>query len=263
MFGEYIRAWSSSAALYRTRRFCLFIFVFTLVIAPWWGADQLGRGHTRLRIQKPGRTRRCMGFPASAFRQAMARQKSKNPDFSRRRRGGQEGAKRHPLRRRICAQQRQVLQGSAFALTGELWCLHLEWRLRALRAVRAVGIESGRDLVGFNHRDFWRKRLLLFDVDRQRLGRLIRNSNTGRRGRTPEIVQSGRYRVDISGRTGEVYVRAHDTIQELVDQLKSSYRVHRALVQISRIGMGDRMGDLAWYITERCRRAPFLWSSAG
>jgi hypothetical protein len=65
-------------------------------------------------------------------------------------------------------------------VTGELWCLHLEWRLRSLKAVRAAGIESGEDLIGFNHREFWQKRLLLFDVDRQRLGRLIRNSYTGK-----------------------------------------------------------------------------------
>jgi hypothetical protein len=118
-------------------------------------------------------------------------------------------------------------------ITGEVNCLHVEWRLNGLKAVRAVGIESGQDLLEFDHRVFWQKRLLLYTVNRQRLGRLLRNRITGKRRRTPEIHQSGRYGYDIEGKTGEVYARSYDTVQELIDKLRSSCRIDRALVSIS------------------------------
>jgi hypothetical protein len=121
-------------------------------------------------------------------------------------------------------------------ITGELNCLHLEWRLNGREAVRNAGIESGQDLLEFNHRAFWQKRLQLYDVDRHRLGRLINNRVHGTRRRTSEFEQRGRYRINLDGRTGENHLASHDTIQELVDHLKGSLRlerVHRALVPIS------------------------------
>jgi hypothetical protein len=118
-------------------------------------------------------------------------------------------------------------------VTGEVNCLHLEWRLNRLRAVRSAGIKSGLDLLKFNRRQFWQKRLRLYDIDRRRLGRLITNRVRGKKSRASKIDQTGRYRVSIDGRTGEVYVRSYDTVQELIDKLKSSYRVHRVLVPIS------------------------------
>ena len=100
------------------------------------------------------------------------------------------------------------------------------------RAVRAAGIEPSQELLDFNDRAFWQKRLLLYAVNRRRLGRLLRNHVTGKRRRTPEIYQSGTYRVDIEGRTGEVYASSYDTVQELIDKLKSSCRIKLALVRI-------------------------------
>jgi hypothetical protein len=121
-------------------------------------------------------------------------------------------------------------------VTGELNCVHLEWRLSGLKAVRNAGIESGQDLLEFNRRQFWQKRLLLYDVDPRRLGRLIRNHARGTRRRSSEDeVWAERFRVNLDGRTGENHLASHDTIQELLDHLRSLHleRVHRALVPIS------------------------------
>jgi hypothetical protein len=118
-------------------------------------------------------------------------------------------------------------------VTGEVACLHLEWRAKGLKAVRAAGIKSGRDLLKFDHRQFWKKRLLLYSVEPERLGRLIRNRASGGRSRRSEIKQTNRFRVNIDRRTGEVHVRARDTVQELIDQIGASSRVRRALVPIS------------------------------
>ncbi|MGB6663109.1 MAG: hypothetical protein WBE90_29495 [Xanthobacteraceae bacterium] len=116
-------------------------------------------------------------------------------------------------------------------ITGEVNCLHLEWRLNGLKAVRAAGIKSGQDPLEFEHRAFWQKRLRLYTVDRRRLGRLLRNRLTGTRRRSSRTYQSSPRWMD--SRTGEVYARSYDTVQELIDKLRSLCRIHRALVSIS------------------------------
>jgi hypothetical protein len=127
-------------------------------------------------------------------------------------------------------------------VTGELNCLHIEWRAKGVRPTRAAGINTPADLLVFNHRAFWQKRLLFYSANRRHLGRLIRNRATGRRRRTPEIIrktpatiQKGKfqYRIDIEARTGEVFARSYDTVQQLIDALKRLCRIHRALIPIS------------------------------
>jgi hypothetical protein len=117
-------------------------------------------------------------------------------------------------------------------ITGEAHCLHLEWRLKGLAAVRRAGIESGRDLPGFDHRGFWQKRLQFYDVDRRRLGRMINNRNSGKKRRAHAIKQIGQFSINLDGRTGEVFARSFETIQELIDHFKSSHKIHRVLVPI-------------------------------
>jgi hypothetical protein len=127
-------------------------------------------------------------------------------------------------------------------ITGELNCLHFEWHLNGLNSVRNAGIRSGLDMLEFDHHEFWRKRLLLYDVDRERLGRLLRNQASGKRSQTVKMEvwrnKSFTYVVNPDARLGDTYVRSYDTIQELVDSLKSSHRIrsHRlrpALIPIS------------------------------
>jgi len=117
-------------------------------------------------------------------------------------------------------------------VTGELNCLHMELRVTGGRATRAAGIKSGQDLPEFDHRAFWEERLLLYSVDRRLLGRLYRNHLTGRRRRTPEILQQGRYGYDVEGKIGGAAARSCATVQELIDKFKSSIRIRRALIQI-------------------------------
>ena len=129
------------------------------------------------------------------------------------------------------SQNRAVLYRETHSrITGEINCLHLEWRLNGLKAVRAAGIETFQDLLEFNHRVFWQKRLRLYNVDRRRLGRMVRNKASGGKRRAAEIHPSG---TDLDGRTGEVLVRAYDTVQELIDNMRAHIKVSRALVPIS------------------------------
>lgn len=118
-------------------------------------------------------------------------------------------------------------------VTGELHCLHIEWRAKGVRATRAAGISTPEDLLKFSHREFWQERLRLRDVDRRKLGLMIRNQSTGRRHRTPKTIQKGKFQYPIEARTGEGYARMHETIQELIHHMKSICRIDRALIPIS------------------------------
>jgi hypothetical protein len=73
----------------------------------------------------------------------------------------------------------------------------------------------------------------LCEVDRSKLGRLVRNHVTGERRRTSEIQWVGRFSYDIDEMIGEICVHSCDTVQELIDKKKSLCRIRRALVPIS------------------------------
>lgn len=107
-------------------------------------------------------------------------------------------------------------------ITGELYCLHVEWRAHGVRGVRSIGIHSPADLLNFDHRQFWQKRLRFYDVEPERLGRHLRMRASGQRGR-------GRPYDDDQLR-GEITLRCVDSIQELIDD----YRIpQRVLIHIS------------------------------
>jgi hypothetical protein len=59
-------------------------------------------------------------------------------------------------------------------ITGELYCVHFEWRATGVDAVRSAGIRSGKDLLNFDHRAFWERRLLLRTIQVSNLGRWYR-----------------------------------------------------------------------------------------
>jgi hypothetical protein len=110
-------------------------------------------------------------------------------------------------------------------ITGELNCLHFEWRANGGKALRSAGISSPSDLVGFDYRRFWLPRLKLFEVEPIKLGRLLRKN--GWRSR-PTIEN----RVKLENRLGSVVINGSSTIQELVDQYRA-YPVRRILKPIS------------------------------
>lgn len=116
-------------------------------------------------------------------------------------------------------------------ITGEVNCLHLEWRLKGSKPMRGVGIVSSQDVACFDHRLFWQKRLLLRTADQERLGRLIRNRANGKRSRISGVKRSDDYW--ISRRTGNHYLRTRETVQELIDEFGKAHRIQRALVPIS------------------------------
>jgi hypothetical protein len=106
-------------------------------------------------------------------------------------------------------------------ICGEVDCLHIEWRASKRRAVQALGISSPRDLLRFDHRQFWEQRLLLFTVEAERIGALFRG-----RKRTGRPVKS-----DGNARRGMVVLDSVENIQELLDRYRET-RIRRVLTKI-------------------------------
>jgi hypothetical protein len=123
-------------------------------------------------------------------------------------------------------------------VTGELDCLHLEWHCNGVRACRAAGIGSTSELLKFDHRQFWKDRLLLYEVDAEKLGRLVRNKRDGTRSRNANIEYDKRMRreVNLDLKAGNHFLRSTSCAQELIDKMGPctawGIRVHRALLPI-------------------------------
>ncbi len=118
-------------------------------------------------------------------------------------------------------------------ITGEPYCLHVEWKANGVRAVRGTGIHSPADLANFDHRTFWQERLRLVDVDPERLGRLIRNRHDGGKSRTGDIQTRKWDR--LRWNADEYYGRAAvacGSMQELLDKYGAKYRIHRIVTSI-------------------------------
>lgn len=120
--------------------------------------------------------------------------------------------------------------------TGELHCLHLEWRAKRASTVRGHGIRSVTDLLNFDHQAFWQKNLLLRDIDLRKLGHLWNNhfEKTGRKKpRFKTNWQSEVYDFDLW--TGLMLFRgAGSTVQKTVDEYKPILKdINRCLAPIS------------------------------
>ena len=67
--------------------------------------------------------------------------------------------------------------------TGHPHCIHLEFRLKNVQTLRRAGIWSITDLLKFDHHAFWKKRLLLAELDYGYFGRMLATRDDGRRRR--------------------------------------------------------------------------------
>jgi hypothetical protein len=112
-------------------------------------------------------------------------------------------------------------------MTGELNVLHLEWRLTGKRAVIATGIVKPIDLLSFNHRAFWERRLLLVDINAERLGRWLTNSWEGKRLREPEVGKWKGREINLSRKKGNVVLKSGNNLQEVFDFYSDEIRFER------------------------------------
>jgi hypothetical protein len=114
--------------------------------------------------------------------------------------------------------------------TGEP-CCHLECRFQSRRTVAGLGIDSLNDLLAFDHRVFWGKRLRLCEYDLEVLGK---RWNGRHLNRTPLILKSANFTYNVDKRTGETLVRVIAAMEDrekliLTDLLAASARWGRSL----------------------------------
>ena len=120
----------------------------------------------------------------------------------------------------------------ACRITGEVFCLHIEWRLIGAQALRRAGLGTVGELLEFDHRRFWQDRLLLQSVNLEALGRQFSMHvlNKGRRrGPWIEYVNTGH---EVMCSVGSQAAGTKGSVQALVDQYRKQFDVGRCLEDI-------------------------------
>jgi hypothetical protein len=121
-------------------------------------------------------------------------------------------------------------------ITGEVDCLHFEWRMRRAQTLQRAGLATVADLLDFDHRQFWRQRLLLYALDIHELGRQY-NRNVRHVGplrgpwtralgsRQPPVLY------DYHRRMGHLLLRlvTHPSVQAVIDEYRNVLVVSRCL----------------------------------
>lgn len=117
----------------------------------------------------------------------------------------------------------QFYADRASKVTGEVDCFHAEAKVYGSAALRRLGIIHPRDLIGFNHDEFWQRNLVLLEVDRERLGRWWENKRAKTKRRTSTITERG---YNVTRATGNLLCRVYGrdafgngSLQRLVNQL--------------------------------------------
>ena len=114
-------------------------------------------------------------------------------------------------------------------LTGETSCLHLEWRVRGVRAIERLGIVTIEDLLQFDHQQLWRERLKVYEPDIARVGRAYWNWHYGERRRQPWRSKW----FDFDEMMGRRLMRfAGGTVQGLVDRHARFFNIRVALTPV-------------------------------
>jgi hypothetical protein len=132
---------------------------------------------------------------------------------------GKEGATRYSAPRNS-PNVLVIYRDRASKVTGEVFCVHVEWRIKGRPALKRQQFESLADLVNIEFFAFWQKRLRLHAVNRQKLGRKHNNyfRKTNRRGNW--VKRWGRLEIDFDLRSGGLLMRLHGSVQTLIDEVR-------------------------------------------
>lgn len=123
-------------------------------------------------------------------------------------------------------------------LTGEIHCLHLEWRVCGIAGLRRMGINSISDMLEFDHYAHWDARLALRKFDFARLGRAYSNAllrvQTNKARKPRVYVTNGGFKYPVDRRIGQILWRCEgSTVQGVIDYArKKGITVNRCLREI-------------------------------
>jgi len=121
-------------------------------------------------------------------------------------------------------------------------CCHFDWRICKADTLRRAGFHSIEDLINWNPYEFWKKRLVLMEMDFYKLGKIY--NDMGRR-KKPFIKQRGSYKYDVFKRTGDLIKRciqlpneSYSSVQKAIDffrvcDIRTKRGVRGCLVKLS------------------------------
>ncbi|MDR6302563.1 hypothetical protein GGQ85_000239 [Nitrobacter vulgaris] len=117
-------------------------------------------------------------------------------------------------------------------ITGEEYCLHIDWRISGSEALRRAGIHSANDLINFDYREFWRKRLILREINYSALGRMLWNRGKQQKRRTEWVKTCGPIKYHVDRRRGYIAATALGSTQAVIDRFRKEINVNRCLIPI-------------------------------
>ena len=119
-------------------------------------------------------------------------------------------------------------------VTGELHCLHFDFRMKGAAALRRAGITSISDLLALDYDEFWRKRLLFYELDVSRFGRLYHNHHNASNRRHQWVIDDGYgLSCDVDRRHGTLIFRNCGSVQKVIDKYRKQIDVRSCLIPIN------------------------------
>lgn len=120
----------------------------------------------------------------------------------------------------------------ACRIDGQTPCCHIEWRARDAEALAAIRVRTIRDLIIFNLREFWQKRLIMDVPDYAVLGRMWDNHTSGGRRRAePSGLIGHNSNPSSDEKAGRRIFAMHHNTQGLIDRLRDKIKVRRCLTR--------------------------------
>ena len=99
-------------------------------------------------------------------------------------------------------------------VTGED-CFHLEAKIKSVRALRQLGINTVSDLFTFDHARFWQRYFLIVEIDMAKLGRYHANLRGETKRRTPLVHRSRNgFEYNVDAAVGNVLFRVYGAVPD-------------------------------------------------
>lgn len=127
----------------------------------------------------------------------------------------------------------RAYRDKACRMTGEVYCLHVEWAMTGADTLKREGLASVKDIIKLDYRKFWAGKLLFKAVDRVKLGRLFWNYSLGTNRRTPWITKSKcGFEFYKDRRAGGLLWRSLRSTQAIIDKFRKEFRLDSCLVRL-------------------------------
>jgi hypothetical protein len=121
-------------------------------------------------------------------------------------------------------------------VTGEVYCVHLDWRITGAVALQRAGINSLQQLRNIDYHAFWQKRLVMARLNAEKFGRQY-HVQIARKGprRTSWVIFIGsrNFPYHVDARMGATIIRSLGSTQAVLDAYRRRFNVRCCLQRMS------------------------------